>query len=422
MLSKVTIKRTGQLGTRCFASTNKEYKELNLKYMAHNYAPAEPVITRAKGSWMWDVEGTKYLDFHSGYCVANQGHCHPKIVESLVKQAQLLATPSRAFDNDQAAHFAELISNTFHYDKILPSSSGVEAVETAVKLARRWGYEVKGVPHGKADVLFPKGCFWGRSIAAISGCDDPMRYRGFEPLAPGFPLVNYNDLEDLENTLKNNPNICAYIVEPIQGEGGVIIPHKDYFIEAQKLCKKYNVLIVSDEIQAGLGRAGKLLCAHNTEGYRPDMAILGKATSGGMLPLSLVMADDDIMLNIKPGEHGSTFGGNALASAVGRTAIEVIIDEDLCNRSIESGKFLLSELDKIDHHLVKETRGKGLFCSLELSRKGIGAAFTKHLNKNLLACKNTHDNIIRLAPPLTSSKEELTLGVEIIEKTLREFE
>lgn len=408
-------------GTRAFSS-NKEYKERNLKYMAHNYATAEPIISKAQGSWMWDVEGKKYLDFHSGYCSTNQGHSHPKIVEALIKQAPILATPSRAFDNDKAAEYSELVSKTFGYDKLLPSSSGVEACESAVKVARRWGYAVKGVPDNTAEVLFPKGCFWGRSIAAISGCDDPMRYEGFGPLAPGFPLVEYNNLEALKEVLEARPNIVAYMVEPIQGEGGVIIPDEGYLAEAQKLCKKHNVLMISDEIQAGLGRAGKLLCAHNTEGYRPDIVTLGKSTSGGLLPLSMILADDDIMLTVKPGEHGNTFGGNALACAVGKAALEVILDEDLCQRSVEGGEFLITELKKLDHPLVHDARGKALFCSLELSQKGIGAEFTKALNFNGLACKNTHDNIIRLAPPLNTSKEDLTIGVEIIHKTLKQFE
>lgn len=371
---------------------------------------------------MWDVEGKKYIDFHSGYCSANQGHCHPKIVETLIKQAKLLTCPSRAFDNDQAGPFAELISKTFGYDKILPSNAGVEACESAVKLARRWGYVVKGVPDNKAEVIFPKGCFWGRTITACSGCDDPMRYDKFGPLTPGFPLIPYNDLDALERLLKSNPNIVAYMVEPIQGEGGVIIPDKGFLSKAHKLLKKYNCLMIVDEIQTGLGRTGKMLCSHHEDDFRPDIITLGKSVSGGLLPVSLAMADDHVMLTIKPGEHGSTFGGNALACAVGKTAIEVIIEEDLCTKSTENGKFLVDELKRVKSRLIKDARGKGLFCSLELNEKGIGKKVIKALNRNGMACKNTHDTVIRLAPPLVSTKEELAYGVEIIQKSLKEFE
>uniref|UniRef100_A0A7S3IZG9 Ornithine aminotransferase n=1 Tax=Euplotes harpa TaxID=151035 RepID=A0A7S3IZG9_9SPIT len=390
--------------------------------MAHNYAVLEPVIARAERCWMWDVEGKKYLDFHSGYCSANQGHCHPKIVDTLIRQVKILTTPSRAFDNDQTGAYAELMCKTFGYDKILPSNSGVEACESAVKLARRWGYVVKGVPENKAEVLFPNGCFWGRSITAISGCDDPMRYEKFGPFTPGFPLVPYNDLDALEKMLESHPNIVAYMTEPIQGEGGVIIPDKGYLREAHKLLKKHNCLMICDEIQTGLGRTGKMLCVHHEDDFRPDMVTLGKSTSGGLLPLSLVMADDEVMLTIKPGEHGSTFGGNALACAVGKTALEVIIEEDLCKKSEENGAFLVRELKNIKSKFIKEARGKGLFCSLELNEKGLGKHVIASLNRNGLACKNTHDTTIRLAPPLITTKEELTQGVEIIEKTLKEFE
>jgi len=314
------------------------------------------------------------------------------------------------------------MSKTFGYDKILPSSSGVEACETAVKLARRWGYVVKGVEADKAHVVFPKGCFWGRSITACSATDDPSRYENFGPMTPGFSLVPYNDVEALEAEFKSNPNIVAYMAEPIQGEGGVIIPDADYLLNVRKLCDKYNVLMIVDEIQTGIGRTGSMLCVEQSTGVRPDIVTLGKSISGGIVPLSVVLCDDEIMLTIKPGEHGSTFGGNAIASAVGITAIEVVIDEEMCQRSTENGKYLLDELDKIDSSLIKESRGRGLFCSLVLNKKGIGKDFISALNQNGLACKNTHDNIIRLAPPLITERSELDQGVEIIQKTLRQFE
>lgn len=313
MLSHSVRKQAVKTSVRYFASTNQEHNELNAKYMAHNYQVLQPVIASAERCWMTDVEGNKYLDFHSGYCSANQGHCHPKIVESLINQVKRLTCPSRAFNNDQAGPFAELMSKTFGYDKILPSSAGVEACESAVKLARRWGYVVKGVEHDKAEVIFPKGCFWGRSITACSGSDDPTRRTNFGPFTPGFPLIEYDNLEELENLLKSNPNIVAYMCEPIQGEGGVILPSKDYLKKAHKLLKKYNCLMICDEIQTGLGRTGKMLCVDHEDDFRPDMVTLGKSLSGGLLPLSCVLADDDIMLTIGPGEHGSTFGGNALA-------------------------------------------------------------------------------------------------------------
>lgn len=421
MLTNTLKRNTIKQSARFFASTNMEHNEMNAKYIAHNYQVLNPVIAKGERCWLWDVEGNKYLDFHSGYCSTNQGHSHPKIYESLVKQAKILTTPSRSFNNDKSGPFAEMMNKIFGYDKILPSSSGVEACETAVKLARRWGYVVKGVEDNKAEVLFPHGCFWGRSIAAISGCDDPVRYKGFGPLTPGFPMIEYNNLEALEEKLKNNPNIVAFMVEPIQGEGGIILPQKGYLKKAHEICKKYNCLMICDEIQTGLGRTGKMLCSDHEEGFRPDMVTLGKSLSGGFLPVSVVMCDDDIMLNIKPGEHGSTFGGNALACAVGKTAVEVLIDEKMCESSVENGEFLLQELRKINSPLIKEARGKGLFCSLELNKKGLGKDFITALNMNGLACKNTHDTVIRLAPPLVTTKEELTQGVEIIEKTLKEF-
>ena len=333
-----------------------------------------------------------------------------------------LTIPSRAFDNDQAGPFAEFVCNTFGYDKMLPSNGGVEAWESALKLSRRWGYEVKGVPDGKAEFITAKGCFWGRTLAGISGWDDPLRYKGFGPLAPGFQMIPYNDLDALEKVLKSNPNIVAFMVEPIQGEAGVIIPDKGYLSKAQKLLKKYNCLMVADEIQTGLGRTGKMLCSDHEEDFRPDIVTIGKAISGGMMPLSLILADADLMDLIKPGEHGSTYGGNALACAVGKTSLEVIIEEDLCEKSSVNGKFFLNELKRLSSKLIKESRGKGLFCSLELNVKGIGKKFAMALNKNGMIWKNTHDNVIRLAPPLVITQEELTRGIEIIQKTLKEFE
>lgn len=422
MLGRKILKTTTSKYSRLPAATSKEHKELNLKYMAQNFIVMEPVIARGERCWLYDVDGKKYLDFHSGYCSVNQGHCHPKIVETLMKQAKLLTIPSRAFDNDKAGPFAELVCKTFGYDKILPSNGGVEACESALKLARRWGYEVKGVPDNKAEFITANGCFWGRTLAAISGCNDPARYHNFGPLAPGFSMIPFNDLDALEKLLESNPNIVAYMVEPIQGEAGVIIPDKGYLSKAQKLLNKHNCLMIVDEIQTGLGRTGRMLCSHHEKNFRPDIVTLGKSISGGMMPLSLILADKELMDLIKPGEHGSTFGGNALACAVGKTALEVIIEEELCERSAENGLFLLKELKKLESKLIKETRGEGLFCSLELNARGIGKKFAMSLNKNGLICKNTHDNIIRFAPPLVISQDELAHGVEIIQKTLKEFE
>lgn len=421
MLGNQIRKQVNRSVARQFGTTNKAETDRNNKYLARTYNVWDTVISKAYGVWMEDVEGKKYLDFHSGYCCTNQGHGHPKILQALYDQSQKLIMSSRAFNTDVSGEFCEFISKTFGYDKLIPMNSGTEGCEAAVKLARRWGYHVKGVEKDKAEIVVAKKCFWGRSIAAISGCDDPLRYTDFGPLVPGFTLVPFNDANALEEAFKANPNISGFMVEPIQGEAGIIVPDDGYLKKVRDLCTKYNVLFIADEIQSGLGRAGDLL-AHYHEKVRPDVVVLGKAISGGVIPFSVCLADNPIIETIGMGQHGSTYGGYALGCAVSKAAVEVIIEEKLSERSKKNGAFFKAELKKLQSPLIKEIRGRGLWNSLEINRKGLGRDFAEGLAKNGLACKNTHDTTIRLAPPLIIEKPELEQAVDIIQKTLKEFE
>jgi ornithine--oxo-acid transaminase len=393
--------------------------ELEEKYGAHNYHPLPVVIERGKGIHVWDIEGKKYYDFLSAYSAVNQGHCHPKILDALMNQARSLTLTSRAFHNNLLGEYELYICKYFGYDKVLPMNTGVEGGETAIKLARRWGYDVKGIPKDKAKVIFVKGNFWGRTLAAISSSNDPSSYTGFGPYMPGFEVIDYNDLTALFNACKD-PNVCGFMFEPIQGEAGVIIPDKGYVEGVRKICTEKNVLMIADEVQTGLGRTGKMLCCDH-EGVKPDILILGKALSGGVLPISAVLANDEIMLTIKPGEHGSTYGGNPLACAVAMAALKVIKDEGLPENAMNVGSIFRARMKKIQLPFIKEIRGKGLFNAIEIDpaiSPNTGYEICLKMMENGLLAKQTHDHTIRFAPPLTINRKEMEDACDIIEDTL----
>lgn len=400
---------------------SRDFIALEEKYGAHNYHPLPVVLSRGEGSFVWDVEGKKYYDFLSAYSAVNQGHCHPKIIGALKEQAEKLTLTSRAFYNDQLGPYEKFITEYFGYDKVLPMNSGAEADETALKLARRWGYDIKGVPENKAKIVVCEGNFHGRTITIISMSTDPDSYKGFGPYTPGFEVVPYNNLPALEKALED-PNVVGFLVEPIQGEAGVYVPEDGYLKKAFDLCKSKNVLFIADEVQTGLARTGKLLaCDH--EGVRPDVLILGKALSGGVMPVSAVLADDDVMLVIKPGEHGSTFGGNPLASRVAVAALEVIRDEKLAENAERLGKIFRSEMEAFNHPMIELVRGKGLLNAIVIKPtegKEAWDVCVKMAENGLLA-KPTHQHIIRFAPPLVITEEELREAVEIIKNSINDI-
>tara|TARA_B100001175_G_scaffold316036_1_gene328953 strand:- start:570 stop:1793 length:1224 start_codon:yes stop_codon:yes gene_type:complete len=401
------------------------YIERESKYGAHNYHPLPVVLSKGEGLFVWDVNDKKYYDFLSAYSAVNQGHCHPKIIKALNDQANTLTLTSRAFHNNILGDYEKYITNLFGYDKVLPMNTGVEGGETANKLARKWGYLKKGIEENKARIIFANGNFWGRTLAAISSSDDPSSYKGFGPYMPGYSLIPYNDLDALENELKDK-NVAAFMVEPIQGEAGVIVPDDGYLAGVRKLCTKYNVLYIADEVQTGIARTGKML-ASDYEDARPDILILGKALSGGVLPISAVLADDDIMLCIKAGEHGSTFGGNPLACKVAQSALEVVIEEDLAKNAAELGEVFRSELrERLSaNKLVKLIRGKGLLNAIVINdteESSTAWNICLALRDNGLLAKPTHGNIIRFAPPLVINKKQLLLCIDIIVNTLNTFE
>ena len=402
---------------------SKNFIELEDKYGAHNYHPLPVVLQKGKGVHVWDVEGLKYFDFLSAYSAVNQGHCHPKIIKSLTDQASLLTLTSRAFHNNILGVYERFMTNLFAYDKVLPMNKGVEGGETANKLARKWGYLKKGIPENKARILFAKGNFWGRTLAAISSSDDPTSYEGFGPYMPGYDLIPYNDLNALEHELKDF-NVAAFMVEPIQGEAGVVVPDDGYLAGVRSLCTKYNVLFIADEVQTGIARTGRML-ATDFEDARPDILILGKAISGGVYPVSAVLADNDIMLCIKPGEHGSTYGGNPLACMVAKSALEVVIDENLAQNSEDLGNLFRKELRSRlnDCSIISLVRGKGLLNAIVINdSEDSTTAWDMCIslkNKGLLA-KPTHGNIIRFAPPLVITKEQMLEALDIIEGVIRE--
>ena len=396
--------------------------ELEHHYGAHNYHPIPVVLDRASGIFVWDVDGKQYFDFLSAYSAVNQGHCHPKITLALVNQAGKLSLTSRAFHNNLLGEYEKYITEYFGFDKVLPMNTGVEGGETAIKLARRWAYDVKKIADNQATVLFVEGNFWGRTMAAISSSSDPSSYAGFGPYMPGFKLIPYNDLNRLEEEFKANPNIAAFMFEPIQGEAGVVVPDEGYLSGVRALCTKYNVLMIADEVQTGLCRTGKMLaCDH--ENVKPDILILGKALSGGLLPVSAVLANDEIMLTIKPGEHGSTYGGNPLACAVATAALEVLKDENLAENAQKMGEIFRARMEDLMKRssLVSLVRGRGLLNAIVIKPFGDGKTawdVCLLLKENGLLAKQTHGDIIRFAPPLVINEEQMHEACDIIEKTI----
>lgn len=397
------------------------YIALEEKYGAHNYHPLPVVIDRGQGVYLYDVEKKQYFDFLSGYSAVNQGHCHPAIIAAMTEQASRLTLTSRAFYNNQLGEYEQFITQYFGYQKVLPMNTGVEAGETAVKLARRWAYEKKGVAPNEAVILFPEGNFWGRTIAAISSSSDPSSYKNFGPFVPGFQQIPYNNIDALAVALQNK-NVAAFMVEPIQGEAGVIVPDEGYLKAAYDLCKAYNVLFIADEIQTGLCRTGKLL-ASDYDSVRPDILMLGKALSGGVMPISAVLCDDTIMDTIKPGEHGSTFGGNPLACVVAVAALKVLRDQNLAANAQEMGVLFRSELEKINSPFISMVRGKGLLNAIEVIHQNPNAAwdFCMVLKENGLLAKPTHGNKIRFAPPLIITRDQVLESIAIIQKSLNQF-
>jgi ornithine--oxo-acid transaminase len=409
------------ISTYPVASATQQYIDRELEFGAHNYHPLPVVLERGKGVFLWDVEGKKYYDFLSGYSAVNQGHCHQRLIDAISKQASTLTLTSRAFHNNLLGSYEEYITRYFGYEKVLPMNTGVEAGETAVKLARKWGYEKKGIEENKAIILFVEGNFWGRTMAAISSSTDPSSYKGFGPYMPGYKIIPYNDLYALEEAA-SDPNVAGFMFEPIQGEAGVVVPDEGYLSGVRTICTKYNVLMIADEIQTGLARTGKMLaCDH--EGVRPDILVLGKALSGGMLPISAVLADDEIMLTIKPGEHGSTYGGNPLACAVATEALQILKDEKLAENAEELGRYFRRRISELNSPLIETVRGKGLLNAIVIKHQDPEAAWNicLALKENGLLAKPTHGDKIRLAPPLVITKEELDDCIEIINKTLMEF-
>ena len=396
--------------------------QLEDKYGAHNYHPLGVVLSKGKGPKVWDVEGKEYFDFLSAYSAVNQGHCHPKIVEALVNQARTLTLTSRAFYSDALGIYEKYVTEFFGYDKVLPMNSGAEGDETALKLCRRWAYDVKGIEEGKAKIIVCADNFHGRTITIVSMSTDPESKAGFGPYTPGFVVIPYNNLDALEKELED-PNVAGFLVEPIQGEAGVVVPDEGYLKKAYDMCKAKNVLFIADEVQTGIARTGKLLaCDH--EGVRPDILILGKALSGGVYPVSAVLADDDIMLTIKPGQHGSTFGGNPIAAKVATAALEVVKEEKLADRAEKLGKIFRSEMEKIDSDMIELVRGKGLLNAVVIRPKNGKTAMDVCIKmaENGVLAKPTHDHIIRFAPPLVISEEELLEAVALIKKSILSFE
>ncbi|MAT56001.1 MAG: ornithine--oxo-acid transaminase [Saprospirales bacterium] len=407
----------------------KTYIELEDKYGAHNYHPLPVVLSRGEGVYVWDVEGKRYYDFLSAYSAVNQGHCHPRIVNALKQQAEQLTLTSRAFYNDKLGPYEKYITEYFGYDRVLPMNTGVEAVETALKLCKKWAYEVKGIERYKAKIIFASGNFHGRTMGVISASVDPDATEGYGPYLPGYVIIPYNDTEALAEALKD-PDVAGFIVEPIQGEAGVYVPDDNYLPEVARLCKEANVLFIADEVQTGIARTGKLLCCdhHN---LRPDILILGKALSGGVFPVSAVLADDEIMLTMKPGQHGSTFGGNPLACAVAMEALEVVKDEKLAENAERLGKLFRQRMKALveKSELVTLVRGKGLLNAIVINTDGYRDEDSHtawdiclELAKNGLLAKPTHGNIIRFAPPLVMTEAQLQECCDIIEKSILDFE
>ena len=406
--------------------TSQDFISLEDQYGAHNYHPLPAVLEHGEGVFLWDVEGKKYYDFLAAYSAVNQGHCHPHILKALQEQSQRLTLTSRAFHNNILGPYEKFITDFFGYDRVLPMNTGVEGGETAVKLCRKWAYEVKGVPTNQAKILFVTGNFWGRTLGAISSSTDSSSTGGFGPYMPGYEIIPYNDLNALEEALQDE-NVAGFMVEPIQGEAGVVVPDEGYLRSAYEMCHKHNVLFIADEVQTGIARTGKLLaCEH--EGFKPDILVLGKALSGGVMPVSAVLTSDEVMLTIKPGEHGSTFGGNPLACAVGMAALEVVRDEKLAENAERLGQIFRDRMQKEvveKQDLVTLVRGKGLLNAIVINDAQDSKTawdLCLQLKENGLLAKPTHGNVIRFAPPLVMTEEQLHDCCDIIERTVREFE
>lgn len=396
----------------------QDYIALEEKYGAHNYHPLPVVLSRGEGIFLWDVEGKKYYDFLSAYSAVNQGHCHPKIINTMCEQAKTLTLTSRAFYNDCLGAYEKYITEYFGYQKMLPMNSGAEADETALKLCRRWAYDKKGIAENEAKIVVCEGNFHGRTITVISMSNDPDSFKGFGPYTPGFIKIPYNDLNALEAVLAD-PTVAGFLVEPIQGEAGVVVPDEGYLKKAYDLCKSKNVLFIADEVQTGLARTGKMLAVDH-EGIKPDILILGKALSGGTMPISAVLADDEVMLVIKPGEHGSTFGGNPLAAKVAVAALEVLKEEKLAENAEKMGKLFREEAMKIKSDMVELVRGRGLLNAIVIKPKNGKKAWDvcMQMKENGLLAKPTHEHIIRFAPPLVINEAQVKEAVEIIRKSI----
>ena len=404
---------------------SKKFIDLEQQYGAHNYHPLPVVLSRGEGVYVWDVDDKKYFDFLSAYSAVNQGHCHPKIIKALVDQASKLTLTSRAFYNDVLGDYEKFVTKFFGYDRLLPMNTGVEGGETAVKLARKWAYLNKGVEKNKAKIIFVQGNFWGRTLAAISSSNDPLSTDGFGPFMPGYEIIPYNDLSSLEEAIKD-PNVAAFMVEPIQGEAGVVVPDDDYLLRAYELCKKNNVLFIADEVQTGIARTGKLICCDH-HGFKPDLLILGKALSGGVYPVSAVLTSHEIMLTIKPGEHGSTYGGNPLGCKVAMAALRIVKDEMLAENADLMGNYFREKLNQYisKSNIIKLIRGKGLLNAIVINDdedSNTAWDICLKLKENGLLAKPTHGNIIRFAPPLIINKNQIDQAVEIIIKSVYEYE
>ena len=405
--------------------TSKDLINLEYKYGAHNYHPLPVVLEKGEGVYLWDVEGKKYFDFLSAYSAVNQGHCHPKIISALIDQSKKLTLTSRAFHNNVLGQYEKFITDFFDYDKVLPMNTGVEGGETAIKLARKWGYEVKKIPKDSAKIIFVEGNFWGRTLGAISSSTDPSSTNGFGPFMPGYEIIPYNNLDSLREALKD-PNVAAFMVEPIQGEAGVVVPDQNYLKNAYEMCKASNVLFIADEVQTGIGRTGKMICCEHN-GFKPDILILGKALSGGVFPVSAILASDEVMLTIKPGEHGSTFGGNPVACEVAMAALKVIRDEKLSENAHKMGVIFRDKIQAYinSSNIVEKIRGKGLLNAIVIrddENSDIAWNICLKMSEKGLLAKPTHGNIIRFAPPLIINEDQLNNCIEIIISSLKDFE
>jgi len=419
LVSKSTQASAAQTQPKTSQLTSEQVFEREARYGAHNYHPIPVALSEGKGVYVWDVEGKRYYDFLSAYSAVNQGHCHPKILAALQAQAGKLNLSSRAFYTDVLGEYEEYITSLMGYDKVLPMNTGVEAGETGCKLARKWGYTVKKIPDNQAKIIFAGGNFWGRTLAAVSSSTDPDSYSGFGPFMPGFKVIPYNDLQSLEAELKD-PNVCAFMVEPIQGEAGVVVPDPGYLTKVRELCTKHNVLWIADEVQTGLGRTGELLCVDH-EKVRPDILLLGKALSGGVYPVSAVLANDTVMLCIKPGEHGSTYGGNPLGCKVAMAALRVLVEEGMVENAEKMGQLLRKELSSLNNDVIKIVRGKGLLNAIVINETYDAWDVCVKLKDNGLLAKPTHGDIIRFAPPLIINESQIKECVDIIKLTIEQM-